>query len=57
MLMPTPSKHKTVQARILEYAEEIDWTLVPREEAEQRRGFNSDAGPKDRVKLELRINS
>lgn len=55
--MPTPSKHKTVQARILEYAEEIDWTLVPREEAEQRRGFNSDAGPKDRVKLELRINS
>ena len=31
-----PSEHKTVQARILTYAEAIGWTLVPREEAEQR---------------------
>ncbi len=36
--MPTPSEHKTVQARILKYAEAIGWTFVPREEAEQRRG-------------------
>ena len=32
-----PWEHKTVQARILEYAEAIGWTLVSREEAEQRR--------------------
>ena len=36
--MPTPSEHKTVQARILAYAQEIGWTIVPREESEQRRG-------------------
>ena len=36
--MPTPSEHKTVQARILAYTEAIGWTFVPREEAEQRRG-------------------
>lgn len=32
--MPTPSEHKTVQARILAYAEAIGWTFVSREEAE-----------------------
>ncbi len=48
--MPKPSEHKTVQARILKYAEDIGWTFVSREEAEQRRGFDSDAGPKDRAK-------
>ncbi len=36
--MPTPSEHKTVQARILTYAEAIGWMFVSREEAEQRRG-------------------
>ena len=36
--MPTPSEHKTVQARILKYAAAIGWTFVSREEAEQRRG-------------------
>ena len=36
--MPTPSEHKTVQARILKYVEAIGWTFVSREEAEQRRG-------------------
>ncbi|MCG8341337.1 MAG: HsdR family type I site-specific deoxyribonuclease [Chlorobiales bacterium] len=35
--MQTPSEHKTVQSRILAYAEEIGWTFVPREEAEKRR--------------------
>ena len=37
-VMPTPGEHKTVQARILAYAEAIGWTVVSREEAEQRRG-------------------
>ncbi len=30
--MPKPGEHKTVQARILKYAEEIGWIFVPREE-------------------------
>ena len=37
--MPTPGEHKTVQARILKYAQEIGWTYVPRAEAERRRGM------------------
>ena len=40
--MPTPTEHKTVQARILHYAQEIGWTFVPRSEAVQRRGFRAD---------------
>jgi type I restriction enzyme R subunit len=40
--MPTPGEHKTVQARILNYAQEIGWTYVTRTEAERRRGFDSD---------------
>jgi hypothetical protein len=36
--MPKPGEHKTVQARILEYAQDIGWTYVPRAEAEKRRG-------------------
>lgn len=35
--MPAPGEHKTVQARILAYAQEIGWTYVPRAEAEARR--------------------
>ncbi len=38
--MPTPTEHKTVRARILEYAEDIGWSVVPREVAEQQRGFD-----------------
>jgi type I restriction enzyme R subunit len=41
--MPTPGEHKTVQARILRYAQEIGWRYVPREEAERRRGFDATA--------------
>ena len=37
--MPEPSEHKTVQARILKYADEIGWTVVSREEAERRKSF------------------
>ena len=48
--MPLPTEHKTVQARILQYAEAIGWTFVPREQAEQRRGFDPDAPTKDRTK-------
>ena len=43
LLMPSPTEHKTVQARILQYAQEIGWIFVPRDEAEQRRGFDADA--------------
>ena len=49
-MVPSPGEHKTVQARILKYAQEIGWTFVPREEAEVRRGFDPDASPKDRAK-------
>jgi type I restriction enzyme R subunit len=38
--MATPSEYKTVQGRILAYAQEIGWTFVPRDEAEKRRGFD-----------------
>jgi type I restriction enzyme R subunit len=48
--MPTPAEHKTVQARILGYAEAIGWTFVSREEAEQRRGFGPGVPPGDRAK-------
>jgi hypothetical protein len=37
--MPNPGEHKTVQARILSYAREIDWTLTtacPEERIEGR---------------------
>lgn len=36
--MSKPSEQKTVQARILAYAQEVEWTFVPREEADLRRG-------------------
>src|SRR5438445_6490859 len=48
--MPTPGEYKTVQARILAYAEEIGWTYVPRGEAEARRGFDhSKATPAEQA--------
>ena len=37
--MPKPTEHKSVQARILKYAFEIGWNIIPRTEAEKRRGF------------------
>lgn len=39
--MPKPGEHKTVQARILQYAHDIGWAIISRAEAEQRRGFDS----------------
>lgn len=48
--MPTPGEHKTVQARILAYAQELSWAVVPREEAERRRGFNAGATGSERAR-------
>ncbi|MCS1411605.1 MAG: Type-1 restriction enzyme R protein [Verrucomicrobia subdivision 3 bacterium] len=45
-----PGEHKTVQARILEYAQAIGWIFVPRQEAERRRGFDPTAPAADRAK-------
>jgi len=51
--MPTPGEHKTVQARILKYAEVIGWTVVSREESEQRRGFDPEAAYPAHLALSL----
>ena len=40
--MVMPGEHKTVQARIFEYAEGIGWRFVSREDAESRRGIKND---------------
>ncbi len=48
--MSAPGEHKTVQSRILAYAQEIGWSFVPREEAEQRRGFDPEVPPADRAR-------
>jgi len=50
-MMNRPTEHKTIQARILKYAQEIGWTYVPRDEAERRRGFEPDgATPEERTR-------
>lgn len=43
--MAAPTEYKTVQSRILAYAQEIGWTYVPREEAERRRRFLPHPNP------------
>lgn len=45
--MPTPTEHKTVQARILAYAQEIGWKFVSRGRSEGRRERHPDGVPKD----------
>ncbi|MBM3435702.1 MAG: HsdR family type I site-specific deoxyribonuclease [Bacteroidetes bacterium] len=40
--MPKATEYKTVQSRILQYAQELGWTFVSQAEAEKRRGFDSD---------------
>jgi len=47
--MPKPTEHRTVQSRILRYAEEIGWAFVPKEEAERRRGFKAEGTDKERA--------
>jgi type I restriction enzyme R subunit len=50
MMGAKPGEHKTVQDRILAYAQEIGWTYVPRAEAEERRGFdNSKITPSEQA--------
>ena len=36
--IPKPGEHKTVQTRILQYAQNIGWSYISRTEAERRRG-------------------
>jgi type I restriction enzyme, R subunit len=49
--MVAPGEHKTVQSRILAYAQDIGWSYVPRPEAEKRRGFDPDgATAEDRAR-------
>lgn len=48
--MSSPNEHKTVQSRILRYAAEIGWIFVPREDAEQRRGFDTTTKIAERAK-------
>ncbi|MEH1927634.1 hypothetical protein [Nostoc sp.] len=42
--MPKPGEHKTVQSRIITYAQEIGWKFVSGDEAETRRCFNNHSG-------------
>ena len=54
-----PGEHKTVQARILKYAQDVGWTFVSRPEAEERRAdfpvrqSRQDAGRNARAPLSL----
>lgn len=49
--MSKPTEHKSVQARILKYANEIGWTVVSQSEAESRRGFDTSAAtPREKAK-------
>jgi type I restriction enzyme R subunit len=49
--MPAPGEHKTVQSRILVYAQDIGWIYVPREDPERRKGFHPEgATPEDRAR-------
>ena len=56
MTASKPTEHKSVQARILKYAQEIGWTFVPQSEAEERRGFDpSGASPRDKARYASRF--
>jgi type I restriction enzyme R subunit len=49
--MPSPTEHKSVQSRIIEYATEIGWQYVSQSEAESRRGFYaSAAAPREKAR-------
>jgi type I restriction enzyme R subunit len=49
--MSGPTEHKSVQARILKYVSEIGWSVVPRCEAETRRGFDETGiSPREKAK-------
>jgi len=42
--MPKPGENKTIQSRILSYAQEIGWKFVPCQEVQARREFNNYNG-------------
>jgi type I restriction enzyme R subunit len=49
--MAKPTEHKSVQARILKYANEIGWRIVSQSEAESRRDFDKTAAsPREKAK-------
>jgi hypothetical protein len=52
MVDTSGSKHETVQARILAYAQEIGWRYVPRTEAERRPGLAPHPDPLPQGKRE-----
>jgi type I restriction enzyme R subunit len=48
--MPAPGEYKTVQSRILKYAQQIGWMVVLQGEAEARRGFKPNgSSPAERA--------
>lgn len=49
--MVKPREHKSIQARILQYATEIGWNYVSKDESEKRRGFDITAvSPREQAK-------
>lgn len=49
--MPIPTEQKTIQARVLSYAQAVGSTFVSRADAELRRSFNkSQVKPADKAK-------
>jgi type I restriction enzyme, R subunit len=49
--MPKPTEHKSVQVRILKYAEEIGWDIILQSKAETLRGFDqTGASPREKAK-------
>jgi type I restriction enzyme R subunit len=49
--MAKPTEHKSVQLRIIHYANEIGWNIVSQSEAERRRGFDAyAASPREKAK-------
>ncbi len=49
--MTKPTEHKSVQSRILKYANDNGWTIVSQSEAESRRGFDTSAtSPREKAK-------
>lgn len=54
--MDKPTENKSVQVRILAYAGDIGWTIVSRQDAENRRGFDpTGLTPKERAKTASRF--
>jgi type I restriction enzyme R subunit len=53
--MPKPGEHKTVQERILQYAQDIGWTLVSRAEAGKRRVNQVDLAVLDALGIDVDV--